>query len=293
MRSFFSVHEYRHFFLRFAVFLVAGMCALAAYAQPRPDALQPRYRLGIIPYITPRGILDQFGPVSTGMSAALNVPVKLETAPDYSSFEEALAAEIYDIALIQPFEFYDVVEKRGYLPLARVSIPAMAQFFVRSDSKYKKIEDLRGTKLALPPALSASARMALHVLFANNLVPGRDLAVHNYHANDSCLQQVWTNAASACVTAQPAIVNFERRMQASFRSIHDSQPIPNALFVVHPRVPAVQRKKLEALLTGWSENAAGRALLKRLGIPGLVPVRPGEYLVLRKYQNPPGSGATR
>jgi phosphonate transport system substrate-binding protein len=283
---------------RAAILLAIALSALAAHSQPGVDAMPSGYRLGVFPFVAPRSIVDLYGPVSTEMSAALDVPVKLETTSSFSSFAEALAAESYDIAHIQPFDYAEAVEKHGYIPIARLSVPLVAQFFVRGDSKYRKIEDLRGTALALPPALSANARMALHVLRAANLVPGRDIEVRNFSANDSCLQQVWSGAASACVTSKTPVIVFERRMQASFRAIHDAPPIPHTLFVVHSRVPAGQRLKLQALLLGWNQSDAGRDTLKHLGYPGLAPVQPDEYSVMQKYaafepaagESPPPAG---
>jgi phosphonate transport system substrate-binding protein len=246
-------------------------------------AMLPAYRLGIFPYMAPRQTIQFFGPIAADMEQALGRSVKLESQRSFSDFGHAMAAETYDIALIQPFDVAEFVENRGYLPLARLSIPLVCQFYVRSDSPYQSIADLRGTTIAMPPAESANARMTLRALYDNGLVPGRDVEVRYFNSHDSCVQQVWAKSASACGTARPVIVMFEQRMHASLRSIYDTPPLPHMLFVVHPRVPAADREKLLARVTGWSETEKGRVLVKGIGVPGFVPATAAEYAPLRDF----------
>ena len=278
---------HRRLLARLASVTLLALSPLLAESQ-EPAA---SYRLGIFPYMAPRQTVELFGPVAASMQDALKRPVRLESAATFADFTRELAAGRYDIALIQPFDYPDAVEKYGYLPLARLDAPLMARLVVRDDSRFQKIEDLRGTTLALPPAESAIARMVLRALHDNRLVPGRDIKVRHFGSHDSCLQQVWTSAASACGTAQVPLLVFEKRMQAALRPIHDTPSLPHSLFVVHRRVPAVHRIELQALVTGWNQNEAGLAMLKNLGFPGLVVPKPAEYAAMRNYDPPAAAAA--
>ena len=269
------------------------LAVLWGLAQPlcaAPQESQPAsYRLGIFPYMVPRQTIEFFGPVAASMEKTLKHPVKLESAPGFPEFSRALAARTYDIALIQPFDYPEAVEKQGYLPLAQMDVPLVAQFYVRDDSRYRSIEDLRGTTVAMPPAPSANSRMALRALDDNKLIPGRDLEVRHFNSHDSCIQQVWSGAASACSTSRSPIVVFEQRMQAKLRPIHDTPSIPHIVFVAHPRVPAEQRAALKELITGWNHTEEGRKLLKDLGFTGFVAARPADYAVMRNYDPTPAT----
>lgn len=262
---------------------LALLFAAAAAGAATKDTPPASYRLGIFPYLAPRQTVEFFGPVAANMERALSHPVKLESVPTFGDFTAAMARETYDIALIQPFDYPEVVEKNGYVPLAQLSVPLVSQFYVRGDSRYQKLEDLRGTTIAMPPAESASARMVLRALYDNNLIPGRDVELRYFNSHDSCIQQVWVGSASACGTARPVVLVFEQRMHASLRPIYSTPSLPHILFVAHPRVPAEQRAKLQELIIGWSRSEEGRAILKSLGFPGYVPPRPAEYAILRNY----------
>jgi phosphonate transport system substrate-binding protein len=189
----------------------------------------------------------------------------------------------FDIALVNPFDYPEFVERVGYVPLAQMAVPLVTQFYVRDDSRYHTLEDLRGTIVAMPPAQTANARMAVRALYDNQVIPGRDVQLRYFNSHDSCIQQVWAGSASACGTARPPIRVFEQRMQAKLRAIFDTPPVPHVVFVAHPRVPAEQRTRLRELIVGWSENDAGRALLQNLGFPGFIAARPADYAVMRNY----------
>ena len=235
---------------------VVLLMALPLQAAPK-NAPPASYRLGIFPYMAPRQIVEFYGPVATSMQETLQRPVKLESAPTFADFKQAIVKHQYDIALIQPFDYPEVVEKLGYLPVAQFAVPLITQFFVRDDSQYQKIGDLLGSRIALPPEAAANTRMALRALHDNNLVPGDNVEVNYFNSHDSCIQQVWIGSASACGTAKPPVLIFEQRMQAKLRAIYDTPPIPHIMFVASPSLPAEQRAKLQELITGWSQTEQG------------------------------------
>lgn len=254
---------------------------VAAHAS---EAGPSTYHLGIFPYMAPRQTVKYYGPVAVDMERVLHRPVKLESQRSFSDFTQALALHAYDIALIQPFDYPTVVEKDGYIPLARLSVPLVTQFYVRSDSRYHKLADLKGTAIAMPPAKSANARMALRALYKNGLIPGRDVTIRYFNSHDSCIQQVWVGNASACTSAPPPVRLFEKRMKASLRSIYKTSPIPHVLFVADPRVPPAKRQALKKLILGWSDTRDGQQLLKNLAFPPFTAVKPGEYNIMRHYE---------
>ena len=273
---------------RLASVWLLALSPLLAESQEVPAS----YRLGIFPYMAPRQTVELFGPVAASMQHALKHPVRLESAATFPDFTRELAAGRYDIALVQPFDYPAAVDQYGYLPLARIDAPLLARLVVRDDSRYQKIEDLRGTTIALPPAPSANARMMLRALLDNRLVPGRDIEVQHFNSHDSCLQQVWAGLASACGSASPPILVFEQRMQARLRPIYDTPAIPHALFVAHRRVPAVHRARLQNLILGWNQSEAGRVMLKNLALPGFVAVGPTDYARMRNFDAATGAATT-
>ncbi|MBI1424195.1 MAG: PhnD/SsuA/transferrin family substrate-binding protein [Gammaproteobacteria bacterium] len=269
--------------LVFALPLFATLALLSTTVHADDDTSRI-YHLGIFPYMAPRQIIKYYGPIAADMEMALHRKVKLESQRSFSAFSQALSQHTYDIALIQPFDYPRAVDKDGYIPLARLSAPLVTQFYVRSDSPYHTLNDLRGTTLAMPPAKAANSRMALRALYDNQLIPGRDIEIRYFNSHDSCLQQVWVGNASACTTAAPPVKVFENRMQASLRPIYATPPIPHVLFVAEPRVPLDDRTRLQQLIIGWDKSEHGRTILSQLGFPAFVPVKADDYSIMHHYE---------
>ena len=262
------------------VFIVASSSLMAAGKNPPPTY----YRLGVFPYMSPRQTVELFGPVVTAFESVLKRPVHLESAMTFPDFGHNLKEQNYDIALIQPFDYHKAVVLGGYLPLARLDAPLVTQLMVRDDSRYVNISDLRGTTIGLPPTESANARMTLRALYDNKLVVGRDIQIQYFKSHDSCIQQVWIGEISACGTSKTPVLVFEQRMQAKLRPIYNTPAIPHTLFVVHTRVPAIERNKLQQLIIGWKNTDDGRTLLKMLGLPGFIHAKPSDYDVMTNYE---------
>jgi len=246
-------------------------------------AAETPYRLGILPYMSSRQTVELFGPLAVSLEAALKHPVQLESSASFPDFTRDMHDRRFDIALIQPFDYPDFVDKLGYLPIAQHAIPLVSRIYVRDDSSYRTIDDLRGTIVAMPPAEAANTRMTMRALRDARLLPGRDIEVRNFNSNDSCLQQVWAGLASACGTGPPPAAVFEERMHGKLRAVADAPSIPHILFVAHPRLPAEVRMRLLEHLAGLTATEDGRAILKKIGFQGFIPARPAEYAVMKSY----------
>ena len=265
---------------RIAIFLLA----LALPAVTLAQALAPRkvYHFGVFPYLSPRNLLGRYAPVVASFNSHLDVPVVLMTSLSFTGFARNMDAGSFDIALIQPFDYAHVVKELGYIPLAQFARPLTAQFVVREDSHFRRLEDLRGSTLALPPAHAAVTLLALAALRKHGLPPNQAVNVRYFRNHDSCLQDMWIGDASACASTNAPIAGFEKPMKAQLRTVFQTDSIPSILFVASPRVPPQRREALARLILGWNHTAEGRRLLTHLHFPGFLPVDRAQYAGLSK-----------
>ena len=133
------------------------------------------YTFGVFPYLSPRDIAINYGPVSAEFNQVLKHEIRLRTSSSFEKFTEKLNAQYYDIAVIQPFDYRQAVEHSHYVPLARVDEPLVSVFAVKNDSPFKTLSDLRGKRLAFPPKPAANSRMAIKALVNAGLIPGKDI----------------------------------------------------------------------------------------------------------------------
>ncbi len=144
-----------------ALMLAAG----SALAQDW-KAKYPEITLGVIPAENASGTVDRWTPLTAYLTKELGVPVKLRVANDYAAVIEGQRAGNIQIAFYGPASF-----ARAVITGVKIE-PVVNQkhetgvsgyysvIYVRADSPYKTIEDLKGKSLALVDPNSTSGNQA-------------------------------------------------------------------------------------------------------------------------------------
>ena len=146
--------------------------ALAALALIAPAAAEdwkakyPELTLGAIPVENATGTTDRYAPLTEYLTKALGVPVKLRVANDYAAVIEGQRAGNIQIAFYGPASFARAVMTGVKVePLVNQKHDNGASgyysvIYVRADSPYKTVEDLKGRNLALVDPNSTSGNQA-------------------------------------------------------------------------------------------------------------------------------------
>lgn len=126
----------------------------------------PELTLGVIPAENASGTVDRWTPLTAYLTKELGVPVKLRVANDYAAVIEGQRAGNIQIAFYGPASFARAVMTGVKLePLVNQKHETGASgyysvIYVRSDSPYKSIEDLKGKNLAFVDPNSTSGNQA-------------------------------------------------------------------------------------------------------------------------------------
>ena len=257
------------------------------FADNADPAQKQGYDLGAFPYLSSYQMIEAYGPVAKQLGRAIGKPVRLRSAGNFEKFSRNLRDEIYDIAVIQPFDYLDATQKFHYHPIVRVDEPLITTFVVRADSQLKSLLDLKGKKLAFPPKPSANARMARTALAEIGLVPGRDVTIVYHNSHDSCMHDVLIGRAVACPSGGAAIRLFEDKRHVQLKILATTPAIPHVSIVAHDRVPVADRIFLQRWFDALDQNKKGKALLHALHFPGFVAASDSDYQILANYQNDP------
>ncbi|TXM65545.1 phosphonate ABC transporter substrate-binding protein [Methylobacterium sp. WL12] len=149
---------------------LAGALTLALLAVPAAaqdwKATYPELTLAVIPAENASGTTDRYAPMTAYLSKALGVPVKLRIANDYAAVIESQRAGNAQLAFYGPASFARAVMtgvKIEPIVNQRHDTGASGYYsviYVRADSPYKTIEDLKGKNLALVDPNSTSGNQA-------------------------------------------------------------------------------------------------------------------------------------
>jgi phosphonate transport system substrate-binding protein len=149
---------------------LAGALALALLAAPAAaqdwKAAYPELTLAVIPAENASGTSDRYAPMTAYLSKALGVPVTLRIANDYAAVIESQRAGNAQLAFYGPASFARAVMTGVKIePIVNQRHDNGASgytsvIYVRADSPYRTIEDLKGKNLALVDPNSTSGNQA-------------------------------------------------------------------------------------------------------------------------------------
>lgn len=264
--------------------LSLGLAVVLSISVPSTHAAEDnvRYTLGVFPYLPLRELEQIFSPIAVAMSHELGLEVVFRSATSYDAFLDHLKKNEYHIAFAQPFDYVLVSTTGGYEPIAARDGPLDAVFAVSAPSSIVTMNDLRGKRLALPPADAAVSQLALAYLTSLGIRAEKEISVHYYKSHMSCLHQLLIDAADVCATARPPMNFFQKKMNVTLNVIGNSTAISGSLFVAKSSLPKREQSALRRLLTELQNSPEGRKMLKAGEFGKFVPISDADYDNVRR-----------
>jgi len=232
---------------------------------------------GVFPYLPALEIGRQFGPMASALSAILGRPVGLQTKSGFPAFRAALHEARYDIALLHPFLWGDIVDARDYRPLARLEDDLAGLVVAPVDRVITSFADLRDDTLAVPPALSAVAQLVALELREAGLDGPDGVRLAHYRTKTACVHAILTGQATACAIPSFFLGQLTAAAAVPLEAKFATKSVPGILFVGHGRLGDAVLDHLQRALVGWNGTADGQHLLAGLGWSGLARIGPGDY----------------
>lgn len=239
--------------------------------------------LGVFPHLPPRELEKVYAPIAARFSAALGKKVLFRSASSFPKFMDKLDSEIYDIAMVQPFDYVRLADNYGYVPIVTRSEELSTIVVVPQESSLSQLSSLKGKTVALPPSMAAVSLLLKAELQEKGLIPGQDLKLTHHRSHMSCMQKVVIGEADACGTAAPALRFFSAKMKSNLKVIAKTTAIPHSLFTVHPRVSQADREKISQVLMTLHETEEGRVLMKLGKLKPFMPITDKDYDVVRAF----------
>ena len=285
---------------------LAGALALALLAVPAAaqdwKATYPELTLAVIPAENASGTTDRYAPMTAYLSKALGVPVKLRIANDYAAVIESQRAGNAQLAFYGPASFARAVMtgvKVEPIVNQRHDTGASGYYaviYVRADSPYRTIEDLKGKNLALVDPNSTSGNQAPRYFLSKAGHPvdtffGKTVYAGSHENAVLALVQGTVDAAAnlyntdtdTMVTRMAAKGMLKKpdgsaMSQADFRVVFKSDFLPEGPFAMLASLPDALKAQIRAALVAMP--TADKAAFDRLSDgkdQGLTPVTLKDY----------------
>ncbi len=269
--------------LMFRALLVAASLFLAfqytAVAEDAPPPAKSAYIFGVFPYLPPLEMEKLYAPIVADFNHALNRELQLASKTSFELFTKNLKDQTYDVAFIQPFDYVNTAHHYGYVPLAARREKLYALIVTTTDSEIKAVTDLKRRRVGLPPRDAAISHLVRAFLRKSGLDTEKDLELVYFRSHSSCLNQLIAHAVEACGTSPTAMNQLRGSMSNQLRGIAETDRVPPALFVVHQRVPADERKRLLDTIASWGHPSNP----SQVRLNGYFPIDDAAYDEIRKF----------
>ena len=240
--------------------------------------------LGVIPFKSPRAIVQLYGPIASQISTTLGLPVQVVTAGSYEQYLQRIYTRRYDIIVLGSTFYFKAHDRAGYQAIARGYPPFHAGIIVLKSSGIKSLTQLRGKSMAAVHSSDrAGYKLQIRALSQNGVNIKQDLSINFRGDFDSVVYAVLSGQDDA------GAIRLDTLDRPTFSTVRDKLTViytspenPQFPFAVRPDLPSSLVKKIsEALLSITTDLPEHAALLGKLHLQGLERISNDELEELR------------
>jgi phosphonate transport system substrate-binding protein len=264
------------------------LASLPAGAQTAPETIT----LGIVPYLSPRAMLEVYSPLRLRLEQRLERPVAIATEPDYRGFIHATERRAYTILLTGSHMGRLAEKENGYRPILRTSQFLVALFIAAADDPATDLESLRGKTVVLPDPLAQVTLMARLFLRTRGLIPGQDVILASARTHNSAALSVINHDAAAAAVSSWAFQQMPADQVSRVRVIGSSEtmagPLPGRapalMYLTAPGIGEHFSQQIQAeIMTYLNDTEDGRRSMGATDRDGVRPLTQEELAALDPF----------
>jgi len=255
-------------------------------------------RKQLVMAVTPSNIPTELFKASEVFAAELGkrlgVPIKVYMPTDYLGVVEALRNKTADMAFVHPAG-YVFSNREAKAQIVAVDVwhgktSYTSRIFVRKDSNFKRLEDLRGKNIAfVDPGSTSGYVYPMVMLMKKGLVKNRDPKTFFKEAmfagtHEAALLALLNGSVDAVASfdlaPQQYLADKERIEKLTY--IAETDPIPEAGMCVREGLDPALLKKLHDALMVFNAPEYRPVLKDFYGIDGFAPAKDSDYNPVRE-----------
>ena len=245
-------------------------------------------RFGVLPLQTPVVLARLFMPLCARLAKVLHRPIIFATAPDFKRFMTRAQAGRYDILFLNPYLYRQL---SGYRAVARIKgLPFIGLLIAHRGSGIVALtpQALKGRTIAFPDRQAfAATLMVKRYLQTRGVNVDTEMRPVYLRSQDSVILAVARGLVDLGGTWPWSLDQESAAVRVRVRVLARTSPGPEMPIAVRNSLPRPTVKALQAALTGLTQSAAGRRILRRMRIPaGFAIATPAEYAAIPRPPAP-------
>lgn len=243
---------------------------LAAAGLGRAGAAERRIlRLGLMPVYGLHALIRSYEPMRAYLSRLLSSTVRIETAPDFKRYLDAILAREFDIA-VAAAHFARIAQlDSGWHPLAQFEPDHDTLLIAPTDRMPGRISDLAGKEVAVIDRMAITVTAALDHLEQQGLAADRDYRVQEYRTHSSVVHSLLSGASALAVTTTHGLRQLPTELRTRIAVYRRVSDIPAFVILASPDLPSGHLERLRKGILAFPAEAEGRTFFAENTYTGL------------------------
>ncbi|QKO21709.1 phosphate/phosphite/phosphonate ABC transporter substrate-binding protein [Rhodoferax sp. BAB1] len=241
----------------------ATLGAGAGTAAPAPS---PRWRLAVVPQLTPVEMYGNWQPLVEALSRA-GIPCELVIHPTIALFEREFLAGHADLIYLNPYHMVMARNAHGYIPLVRDQRALEGLLLVAHDAAARSLQDLKDSRISFPAPNALGASLYIRAVLAQEKVPYSSHYAGNHR---NAIRQVLAGDSAAAGLVRATYELEPPEVRRALRVLYTTPAIAPHPIAAHPRVPPALRQQLIDSLLSLARDPRHQRLLQAVQMPGPV-----------------------
>jgi phosphonate transport system substrate-binding protein len=210
-------------------------------------------------------VLAKYGALADALGAAIKRKVQVVFAREFSALENGMRTARFDLVMARPSDYpARGLRDYGYQFVASARPDGQCLIITSAKSKVQSLADTQGLRWVLPEQVSYMSKFCARELQSQGITIAPDKLKY---VREQGAVPFFLDNNFADVGGIASYSGVARKLdKAKHRVIHRSVAQPYFPLIAGQRVSAEQIRALQATLTALPQSAAGRDILKTIGI---------------------------
>lgn len=233
---------------------------------PQAKADSPSISMAIFPYGTPSHLIKAHQPLKQHLSQAVQKPIHMVSARDFSSFTKAIRAGNYDIILGAPHMGRLAERTQNYEWLGFTSNHSYAVIATQKHNLGKSLADFKGQQIILPPRSAIVNYLSRQALLKAGVRPDIDIEIIETRSHQSAMLAAVGEIYPLAGFGKPTWKNYTPPGRDNLIKLFQSNSIPGFAVMAHRRLGPKKVTQLRHAFLHFAETTEGQRYFAEQGL---------------------------